>query len=247
MSVPSCFVSIIVPLRNEAGNIPGLMQRLPIIDGGVEVILVEGGSSDGTWDAAIAARDAHPQLAMTVVRQPGRGKADATRHALDLASGKFAVILDGDLGVDPERIPDFIAPLVDGRCGLVNGVRVAARREPGAMPRLNSLANFGFASLMSHAIGQPIGDALCGTKAFAVADWHRWSVWTRRWRHLDPFGDFEILCGAAWLGLPIEDLEVDYRARRYGATNISRFRDGARLLRTAVAAGWELRRQRSVE
>lgn len=237
----TCAVSVIVPLRNEAGTVADLVRRLPACDGGFEAILIEGGSSDDTFATAEAVRDANPHLGLRIIKQPGRGKADAVRHALDHATGRFAVILDGDLGVDPERIPEFIAPLMRGECGLVNGVRTRSRREAGAMPHLNAIANDGFAHLMSCALGQPIQDALCGTKAFAVADWHRWTQWTRRWRHLDPFGDFEILCGAAWLHLKIQDLEVDYRARRYGSTNIHRFRDGARLLRAALAAGWELR------
>jgi glycosyltransferase involved in cell wall biosynthesis len=233
-------VSVIVPLRNEAGTIADLVRRLPEIPGGFEVVMVEGGSSDDTLATAQAVRDAHPHLSILVLAQPGRGKADAVRFALDHVRGRFVIILDGDLGVDPERIPEFIAPLADGRCGLVNGVRVRARREAGAMPYLNSYANDGFAWIMSCAIGQRIGDALCGTKAFALDDWRRWTTWTSRWRHLDPFGDFEILCGAAWLDLKIRDIPVDYRARRYGSTNISRFRDGFRLMRAAAAAGWEL-------
>ncbi|MCK6488752.1 MAG: glycosyltransferase family 2 protein [Planctomycetes bacterium] len=234
-------ISVIVPIRNEAGTIAELTDRLPGLGTYAEAILVEGHSRDDSWQVACAQCARWPAGAVTVLRQPGRGKADAVRHGLAHARGRYGVILDADLGVDPELVPCFVAPLLDGRIGLVNGARIIQRRERSAMRPANAIGNAVFASAMSMAIGRRLQDALCGTKAFTLADWRRWSRITRRWQHRDPFGDFEILAGAALLGRRFLNLPVDYRARKYGSTNIDRWRDGARLASLVWLVAREIR------
>lgn len=230
---PSC--SVIVPVRNEAGNIRHALERVPELGGRTEIIFVEGNSTDDTWE--VVQREtrnyAGPHV-VSCVQQPGRGKWDAVLTGFDRAQGDILAILDGDLTTPPEDLPKFIECIAGPAAEFANGCRLIYPQEDRAMRLLNLFGNKFFALSLSAVLRQPVKDGLCGTKVLWRADWERLRPLIRQFEDLDPFGDFSLLFGAALLDLKIRDIPVRYRARTYGDTNISRFAHGWLLLKIIV-------------
>src|SRR5262245_4308306 len=233
-------VSVICPCRNEAGNIERLVQRLPAMGAHTELIFVEGHSKDNTVEECrrVAANTRDRDIKVFV--QEGRGKGDAVRLGFSQATGDILMILDADLSVAPEDLPQFYHALVNGKGEFINGSRLVYTKEPQSMRFLNLIGNKFFAFLLSHLLGQHIKDALCGTKVLLRVDYERIAKNRSYFGDFDPFGDFDLLFGAAKLNLKIVDLPVRYRQRSYGATNISRFSHGWLLLRMCGKAARKL-------
>jgi len=226
--------SVIIPCRNEAGHIPQLVDRLPDLGPNSEFLFVEGNSSDDTEAAIRGAIEAHPLRPFRLLKQQGKGKGDAVRLGFSQARGEVVLILDSDMGVAPEDIPKFVEALVRGKGDLINGSRLVYPMEGRAMRLLNLLANKSFALLFSWLLGQEVRDTLCGTKALYREDYERIAANRSYFGDFDPFGDFDLLFGAARLNLRIVDLAIRYHERQYGETNIRRFRHGLLLLRMSV-------------
>jgi SAM-dependent methyltransferase len=234
-------VSVVVPCRNEAGHIPELVRRLPQLPPNSEFLFVEGNSSDDTEAAIRRAIETHPERPMRLLKQTGKGKGDAVRAGFAAARGEVVLILDSDMGVAPEDVPQFVHALVRGKGEMINGSRMVYPMEGRAMRFLNLLANKGFAFLFSWLLGQQVRDTLCGTKALYREDYERIAANRAFFGDFDPFGDFDLLFGASRLNLRIVDLAVRYHERTYGTTNISRFRHGLLLLRMSVFAARKLK------
>ena len=237
-------VSIIVAARNEVGNIKNLVYRLPILSPSQELIFVEGGSQDQTWETIQEAIEENKEKLPYQIRafkQSGRGKGDAVRLGFSKASGEILIILDADLSVPPEELPRFIENLKFDKCEFANGSRLVYPMEKQAMQFLNLVGNRLFGIAFSFLIGQPIRDTLCGTKALWATDYKKLSLQRTYFGEFDPFGDFDLIFGAARLGLKIRDVPVHYKARVYGSTNISRFRHGVLLLKMTSFAARRLR------
>jgi ubiquinone/menaquinone biosynthesis C-methylase UbiE len=226
-------VSVICPCRNESGNIEPLVRRLPAMGSHTELIFVEGGSKDGTLEECRRVAALIPEVDIKVYVQPGegKGKGSAVREGFAHATGEILMILDADLSVAPEELPQFYDALVSGRGEFINGSRLVYVMDPRAMRFLNVLGNKFFALLLSWLLGQPIKDTLCGTKVLSKADYDRVLANRAYFGDFDPFGDFDLLFGAAKLNLKIIEVPIRYRQRVYGTTNISRFSDGWVLLR----------------
>jgi hypothetical protein len=235
-------VSVIVPARNERDNIRPLLDRLPPLPRGSEVVFVEGHSTDGTWDVIQqVVSESKPGLALSAYQQTGIGKNDAVRLAMSKATSDVLLILDADLSVPPEDLQLFLDAYRLGFADFVNGTRLVYPMEASAMQFLNKLANIFFAKALTFTLHARITDALCGTKLVAIHDVHRIQRWRSDFGDFDPFGDFELLFPAAILGLGIVNVPIRYRARTYGQTNIRRFRDGLRLLRMVGTALFRVR------
>jgi SAM-dependent methyltransferase len=230
-------VTVLVPCRNERGNIESAVSRLPAFAPDIEVIYVEGHSVDGTYEECLRVRDAYPHLDIKVMRQPGKGKGDAVRAGFAAARGDILMILDADLTVPPETLPKFYRCVAAGRGEFVNGTRLVYPMESGAMRLLNYMANRAFAWVFSFLLNQRFTDTLCGTKVLWRSDYQRIADNRRYFGDFDPFGDFDLIFGAAKLNLKITELPVRYMDRTYGTTQISRFRHGFLLLRM-VAFAW---------
>lgn len=233
--------SVVIPCRNEAGHIRPLVARLPQLGPNSEFIFVEGHSTDDTFAEIERVITENPDRPFRLLRQPGKGKGDAVRHGFAHARGEVLVILDSDMGVAPEDVPKFVEALVRGKAEMVNGSRLVYPMEGQAMRFLNLVANKFFALLFSWLLGQQVRDTLCGTKALYREDYERIARARSYFGDFDPFGDFDLLFGAARLNLRIRDLAVRYHARSYGTTNISRFRHGWLLLRMSLFAARKLK------
>jgi SAM-dependent methyltransferase len=234
--------SVIVPARNEAGNIRAALDRIPVLGRRTEVIFVEGNSTDDTWGVIQRESAAYrgPHL-IRMLRQPGRGKWDAVRTGLAVAQGDVLVIQDADLTAPPEDLTKFYDALASGPAEFVNGSRLIYPVEKGAMRFLNMIGNKFFSRALSYVLGQQIKDSLCGTKMLMRSDYERLARRIAPFGSFDPFGDFNLLFGAALLDLRIRDVPVRYKDRTYGNTNISRFRHGWMLLKMTW---WGLRHLR---
>jgi len=230
-------LTVVIPARNERGNIEDALRRLPDFGAPTEVIFVEGNSSDGTWEEiqrVAALWDGRAGVRVRSFQQEARGKADAVRLGFSHASGDLLTILDADLTMPPERLTRFYDAYCQGAADFVNGTRLVYPMEGEAMRLLNHLGNVFFAKMLSFVLDVRLGDSLCGTKLLSRRDYARFVRWRRDFGDFDPFGDFELLFPAAVLGTGIIDVPVDYRARTYGTTNIRRFRDGAILFRMTM-------------
>jgi SAM-dependent methyltransferase len=229
-------VSVIVAARNESGHIEELMARIPEIGGGTEIIFVEGNSTDDTYETIERSIAAHPDRNCKLLKQPGTGKGDAVRAGFDIAKGDILMILDADITVPPEDLPRFYELIANGSAEFVNGVRLVYPMEGDAMRFANLLGNKFFSWAFSWLLGQPIRDTLCGTKVLWRSDYQRITDNRSYFGDFDPFGDFDLLFGAARLNLKIMEVPIRYRARRYGETNISRWSHGWLLLKMVVFA-----------
>ena len=229
-------VSVVIAARNEAGNIKSIFERVPKMGSGTEIIFVEGHSRDNTYETIADEIPLHPLTPSLLFRQPGIGKADAIRLGFEKSTGDILMILDADLTVPPEDLPRFYDAIVSGKGEFVNGVRLIYPMEKEAMRTLNFIGNKFFSMAFSWMLGQPIKDTLCGTKVMWREDYKEIAANRSYFGDFDPFGDFDLIFGAAKLNRKIVDLPIRYRERTYGTTNISRWRHGLLLFRMVAFA-----------
>ncbi len=229
-------VSVIVPARNEAGNIRQIFERIPSMGRGTELIFVEGHSRDDTYTRIEQEMAAFPHVRASLYRQTGKGKGDAVRLGFAKATGELLMILDADLTVPPEDLPRFYEAWRSGRGDFVNGVRLVYPMDDQAMRFFNLLGNKFFSLAFTWLLGQSIKDTLCGTKVVSRADYEMIARNRAYFGELDPFGDFDLIFGAAKFTLKIVDLPIRYRERTYGDTNIQRWSHGWLLLRMVLLA-----------
>ncbi|MCM0591017.1 MAG: glycosyltransferase [Gloeotrichia echinulata DVL01] len=235
-------VSVIIPARNEAGNIPAAIERLPQLGKQTEVIFVEGHSKDDTWEQIQQlVQNYQGNFTLKAFQQTNKGKADAVRLGFNEATGDILIILDADLTVQPEELIKFVEVIATNRGEFINGSRLVYPYSNQAMPWLNSVANKFFALIFSFLLGQNIKDTLCGTKVLWREDYQRIANNRNYFGDFDPFGDFDLLFGAAKLNLHLVEVPVRYQERTYGKSNISHFREGLVLLGMCLHAARKIK------
>ena len=234
-------VSVVIPARNEAGNIPAAVERTPEMGAWTELIFVEGNSTDNTWEVIRQIKEMNPDRRIKILKQSGTGKGNAVRDGFAAADGELLMILDADLTVPPEELPKFYSAILSGRCEFCNGSRLVYPMDEKAMQFLNLCANKTFAVLFSWLLGQPVKDTLCGTKVLSRVHYQNIAENRSYFGDFDPFGDFDLLFGASRLNLKIVDIPVRYKERVYGETNIHRWKHGWLLLEMVVFAAAKLK------
>ena len=224
--------SILIPCRNEKGNIENAIRRMPRFGSAQEILFVEGNSSDGTLGECERVRDAYrDDWDIKVLKQDGKGKGDAVRKGFAAARYDVLMILDADLTMPPEVLPKYHAIIEAGKAEFVNGTRLVYPMEDEAMRPLNLVANRCFAYLFSYLVNTRLTDTLCGTKVLLRKDYEALARERDYFGNFDPFGDFDLIFGAAKQNLKIVETPIHYKARTFGETQISRFRDGWLLLK----------------
>ncbi|WP_291270790.1 glycosyltransferase [Geothrix sp.] len=227
-------VTVVIAARNESGHIEELLSRIPDMGSATEILFVEGNSTDDTYEVIQRAIQAHPERSCRLLKQSGRGKGDAVRLGFSEAKGDILMILDADITVPPEDLPRFYEALASGKAEFINGVRLVYPMEDHAMRFANLVGNKFFSWVFSWLLGQPVRDTLCGTKVLWRRDYRQIARNRSHFGDFDPFGDFDLLFGAARLNLRFMEVPVRYRMRRYGETNIQRWRHGWLLLKMVL-------------
>lgn len=238
--------SVIIPARNEANNIENCVTRMPQLGRFTEIIFVEGNSQDETWSTIKKVQTQYGKeygnsLKIKAIQQTGRGKGNAVREASQLAEGDILIILDSDLTVQPEDLIYFFSAVALNYCEFANGCRLVYPLYKETMPWINRIANRFFAWLLSFLLNIKIKDSLCGTKALKKTDYEKIYNTYEYFTNFDPFGDFDLLFGAAKLGLKIQDIPVRYVSRTYGRSNISHFKEGFILLKMCLYAAIKIK------
>lgn len=235
---PAPSVSILIPTRNERGNIEQAFTRTPKMGAWSELVFVDGHSDDGTVEEIERCIKKYEKEwpRVRLIHQTGKGKGQAVRQALPECKGDIFMILDSDLTMPPEDLPKYYEALVDGKGELINGSRLVYSQEDQAMRFLNMIANYFFGHAFSWLLSQRIKDTLCGTKAFWRKDYENIAANREYFGDFDPFGDFDLLFGAAKLNLKLIDMPIKYRNRTYGEIKIRRWHDGMLLLRMCFIA-----------
>jgi len=234
-------VTIVVPARNEKGNMENAIKRTPKFGSHQEFIFIEGNSSDGTYEEMLRVQKAYPEVDMKVMKQTGKGKGNAVREAFDAATCDILMILDADLTTPPEDMPKFYEALKNNKGEFINGCRLVYPMEKEAMRFLNFLGNKFFGWFFSFLLGQRLKDTLCGTKVLFRNDYEVIKANRHYFGDFDPFGDFDLLFGAAKLNLKITEVIVRYRDREYGSTQISRFSHGWLLIKMSLFAARKIK------
>ena len=223
--------SVIVPCRNEKGNIEQAVLQTPDMGKETEIIFVEGHSQDGTLEECERVKNKYPQKDITVLVQDGKGKYDAVKKGFAHAKNDVLMILDADLTVPPEDLPKFFDAIASGKGEFINGTRLVYQMEGQAMRFLNLLGNKFFSRAFTYILEQRIRDTLCGSKVLWKEDYLKIAEGRKYFGDFDPFGDFDLLFGASKLNLKIVEIPIKYRDRTYGTTQISRFRHGLLLFK----------------
>ncbi len=228
-------VSVIIPTKNEAGSIENAIKRMPKFGKSLEIIFVEGNSTDNTLEKIKEIKEKYQQTHdIKYYIQNGKGKGDAVRKGFAHANNDILMILDGDLTVMPEELPKFYQTLISGKGDFINGSRLVYPLEKQSMQYLNMLANKFFSIMFSWILGQRIKDTLCGTKVMFKKDYQELAKNRDYFGNFDPFGDFDLIFGAFKMNLKIIDLPIRYQERKYGTTNISRFKHGWLLFKMLI-------------
>ena len=236
---PSC--SIIIPTKDEKGNIEDAITRTQELGSHTEFIFIDGHSTDGTVEEIERIMRAYPEKDIKFAFQEGKGKADAVRKAFDMATQDILMILDSDLTMPPEDLPKYYEVIASGKAEFVNGCRLVYPMDQEAMRFLNKIANHIFGWLFAWLMEQRVRDTLCGTKVLSRANYEKIKANRSYFGDFDPFGDFDLLFGAARLNLKIVDLPIRYRERTYGDIKISRFRHGVLLIKMSFFAARKLK------
>lgn len=233
--------TVLIPVRNERGNIEPAIQHLPRFCEDMEILFVEGHSQDGTYEEVERVIAAYPDRDIKLIRQPGKGKGDAVFAGFDMARGDVLMILDGDLTVRPDQLPKFWQAIASGKGEFINGSRLVYPMEDEAMQFLNLIANKLFSLAFSWLLSQRFSDTLCGTKVLRRVDYERLKAGRSYFGDFDPFGDFDLIFGAAKLNLRCIEVPIRYARRTYGQTQISRFSHGLMLIRMVIFAFFRLK------
>lgn len=222
--------TIIIPAKNEEDNLKVIIDRIPKNEK-YEIIISCGKSTDNTIETAYEISKNTKWHLIKVHTQSQNGKANAVWEALNISNGDLIAILDADMSVDPEIIESFFEVIVNNNADFVNGTRLIYEMEDGAMRYLNKLGNRIFQFLIGKVINIELTDSLCGTKVFKKEFISSLFWWQKKFELNDPFGDFDLIFTAAYTAEKISEFPVHYKKRIYGKTQISRFKDGWKLIK----------------
>ena len=214
-------VSVVIPTLNEAANLPHVLGRLP--EGIDQLVMVDGGSTDGTVEVA---RSLRPEA--LILDQDGHGKGDALRCGFAAASSDIIVMLDADGSTDPSEIPRFVAALVTG-ADFAKGTRFVTGGGSSDITSLRRFGNRVLSAAVNLLFGVRYSDLCYGYNAF----------WTK---HVDAINvdcdgfEVETLMNirAHRAGFHVIEVPSFERDRIHGESNLSVHRDGWRVLKTIV-------------
>ncbi len=222
--------TLIIPAKNEEGNLEELIDRINLRHENLQIIFCIGESKDNTMEKAKELMSKYNKINFSLIEQASNGKGPGVFESFNFVENDLVAILDSDLSVDPEELKNVFEIIEKGSADFVNCTRLIYKMEKGAMRILNSFMNTFFPIVISSITNVRFTDTLCGTKAFNKEFINKITYWKKTQKNLDPFGDFDMLFSAVYYGEKIAEYPVKYKSRRYGETQINRFRDGFRLI-----------------
>lgn len=235
-------VSVVIPARNEEGNMKGIIKKIPKLGKSMEIIFVEGHSKDATYKVIKEEIKKYKgKTKARLIKQKGIGKGDAVREGFAKARNELLFVFDSDLTVGTKDLPKFYNAVSTGKGDLVMGSRLIYPMEELAMRFLNILGNKFFSIAFTFLLDQKIRDTLCGTKVILRSKYREIEKNRKLFGDFDPFGDFDLIFGSAKLNYKILEIPVRYKQRVYGVTNISRFSHGLLLLKMAYFAARKIK------
>ncbi len=230
-------VSVVIPCRNESGNIQDAVERIPELGSHTEIIFCDDKSTDNTVAEIKEMQKKHPKKDIKLVKGPGICKAENVWTGFDAASGDILMILDADLTVIPEELPYFYEAIARGYGEFINGSRLVYPMHEEAMRGFNIIGNKFFSIFFTYILDSSIKDTLCGTKVMWAKDFEKIKALRGSWGIQDRWGDYELIFGAAKNHLKIIDLPVHYMERTYGETKMTnRFKNGWIMLKMSFAS-----------
>ena len=225
-------VTVVVPSKNEEGNVSAIPGRVPEMGAFTEIVFVDDRSDDATAQRVREAIAAHPHRRMKLVEGPGCGKGAAVRAGLAEASGDVLMILDADMTVMPEDLPAFFEAITQNKGEMVIGTRLVYPLGDDAMRTANILGNKLFAWAFTFLIEQRLTDTLCGTKVVMRRQYAQLGEARALFGDVDRWGDYDWIFGAAKCNLKIVEVPVHYVERASGTTKMEkRLRNGLIMLR----------------
>jgi hypothetical protein len=241
-------VSVVIPARNEKGNIESAITRMPNFGVPTEILFIEGHSKDGTYEEIKRIVEKYHRLELPIrsFQQSGEGKVDAVRLGFEKANYELLMILDADLTMPPEYLKRFYDAFAEGKADFINGSRLVYPMEGEAMHKLNKIGNKFFAKFLSFILRSRLTDSLCGTKVVLKDDYEKFIQWRSDFGDFDPFGDFELLFPATQMALGVIDIPIPYKNRVYGSTQIRRFKHGAMLFKMVAIGFFRIRLPRFI-
>ena len=222
--------TVIIPAKNEEGNLEELIERINLEKSNLQIIFCIGRSNDRTYEKANELTTKYKDIDFHLFAQKSNGKGKGVFESFQYVKNDLVVILDSDLSVDPEELTNVFRIIENGTADFVNCTRLIYKMEKGAMRALNNFMNSFFPIMISFITGVRFTDTLCGTKAFNRDLIEKIFQWNKEQKNIDPFGDFDMLFTATYFGEKVAEYPVNYRSRRYGKTQIHRFRDGLKLI-----------------
>ena len=226
--------SIVVPCFNEEGNVEDCIKKCPKVGKFTELIIVDDGSSDKTYQIAQGLLKKYP-FVRVISYKPNRGKAHAVERGFSSAKGDIIMVWDADRTVPENELYLFYDALATGKARFANGTRLLYPMEDQAMKWLNLVGNKIFSLIFSWILSTPISDTLCGTKALFKKDYKKIKMGN------EPWGDFDLLFGASDLGLKIIEIPVHYRKRVAGESKMKVFKHGLMLAKMAFIGAFRLK------
>lgn len=216
-------ISAICPVKNEEENISLIYKTFKPLGNITEVVFVEGGSSDMSWDVAskLNGKTNKYGVHFRSVKQLGKGKSGAVTTGFDIAEGKYLIIVDADLTVphqDLMRILELFT--LYGDHIIASGNRLRGLPKPKAFYWINYVGNYFFRYYYSFVIGDKILDVACGTKAMSKQTWLRVKKLRQRGGELDSWGDIDWLYYGHVSGAEIYFAKIDYKERKYGISKL---------------------------
>jgi hypothetical protein len=233
-------VSVVIPCHNERDNVEACARSVRKLGSATELIFVDDGSADGT--AAAVRPELNPAIDIRLVSYtPRRGKGHAVAAGFAAARHDIVVIVDADLSTRPEELEPLYDAFAAGRAEFVNGTRFVYPMEGRAMRWANYMGNRAFTILVSWIMERRVSDTLCGTKAMFRRDVPYLTMGR------DPWGDYDLLFGAAQLRLVLRELPVHYRERAAGQSKMKALRHTANLLRMCWLGWWQVKTLRPLQ
>ncbi len=235
-------VSVIIPCKNEAGNIEDAVKRVPEMGKHTEIIFCDDKSTDGTPEIVREMMKKYPQRDIKLYDGPGISKSENVWVGFDQAQGDILMILDADLTVIPEELPYFYQAISKRRGEYINGSRLVYPMHNKAMKLFNIFGNKFFSIFFSYILDSSIKDTLCGTKVLWRLDYQRIKTIRHSWGVRDRWGDYELIFGANKFNLKHLDLPVHYYERTYGETKMTGvLKNGWIMLKMSFAALFKIK------